>query len=304
MSMLGRMFGTGRNVHYDQGLQYFDHGLFEQAIESLQYVVLEDDTSDPLTCRLALFYIGESNVSLGIAAMQKRAYGKARDYLAKALDFNPHSADLRLHFGRACQKLCDFDAASAAYQTALRINPRFAKARFYLGLALYETGRTTDGYNKIMDAVELEPAFRTDALVHAIACHAKSDFVTARRCFEKVAEAEVDDVSYYIRMGADLYRRGMYDQAIEVLQKALAVNANYADIHNHLGVVFNAKGLHDEAIQAFTEALKVNPDYVEARTNFALALAAAGRDDEADVQFIKVLELDPENLVAQERRRN
>jgi len=35
MSMLGRMFGFGRNEHYDKGLRLFDQGRFEDAIAEL-----------------------------------------------------------------------------------------------------------------------------------------------------------------------------------------------------------------------------------------------------------------------------
>lgn len=303
MSMLGRMFGFGRNIHYDQGLRYFDQGLFEQAIESLQNVLADGSDADPLSRRLALFYIAESNSSLGIAALQKHAYAKARDFLAKALELNPHYADLRLHFGRACQKLGDAAAATAAYKEALQINPRFAKARFYYGLSLYESGDTQTGYREIMEAVNLEPAFRTGVLDDAIGRHDAQEFAVASKLFEQVAETDVDDISYHVRLGTDLYRRGMYDQAIEELEKALSLNGNYADIHNHLGIAFNAKGLHDKAIREFREAVKINPNYVEARTNLGLTLQAAGQDDDADSQFLKVLEQDPENVVAKERRR-
>jgi tetratricopeptide (TPR) repeat protein len=303
MSMLGRMFGFGRNVNYDHGLRYFDQGLFEQAIDSLTKVIEEDDGSDPLSRRLALFYIAESNSSLGIAALQKHAYAHAKEYLAKALELNPNYADLRLHYGRACQKLGENSAARDAYAQALEINPKFAKARFYYGLTLYELLDLDKGYSEISAAVQAEPAFRTALLDEAIDKHLARDYVAAASLFERVAETDVDDISYHVRLGTDLYRRGMYDQAIDELGKALALNANYADIHNHLAIAHNAKGDHENAIKEFREALRINPRYIEARTNLGLTLKAAGQDVEADAEFDQVLALDPDNVVAKEQRR-
>ena len=141
MSLLGRMFGFGRNSNYDTGLRYFDQGLYDQAIESLQKVIHDVDGSDPLSKRLASFYIAEANSSLGLAAMQQQAYAKAKKHLRDALILNPHYADLRFHYGRACHKLETIDEARSSYQEALNINPRFAKARFYLGLADYALGK-------------------------------------------------------------------------------------------------------------------------------------------------------------------
>ena len=74
MSMLGRMFGFGRNEDYDRGLRYFDQGLYEQAIEELEKVVAEESRSDPLSRRLATFYVAESYSNLGSLALQKQAY--------------------------------------------------------------------------------------------------------------------------------------------------------------------------------------------------------------------------------------
>lgn len=299
MSMLGRMFGFGRNEDYDRGLRFFDQGLYEQAIEELQKVVAEESRADSLSRRLASFYIAESYSNLGGLALQKQAYESAQKYLKQALDLNPHYADLYLHYGRACRKLGEQEAAKDAFEEALRINPRFAKARFYHGVALYDLDKPKEALSAIEKAVELEPGFRTDLYEKAIVAHGKSDYSTARDIFEQIGETDVDDIAYHVRLGADLYRRGMYDQAIEEFGKALAINANYADLRNHLAIAYNAKGMHDDAIRELNQALEINPHYVEARTNLGLTLRAAGHSAEADEQFKKVLEIDPDNLVAQ-----
>ncbi|HEY3331228.1 MAG TPA: tetratricopeptide repeat protein [Capsulimonadaceae bacterium] len=304
MSMLGRMFGFGRNINYDQGLRFFDQGLFEEAINSLKKVIADDAPADPLSRRLALFYIAESNSSLGISALQKHSYAAAKDYLKNALDLNPHYADLRLYYGRACHKLGDFAAARDSYSEALRINAKFAKARFYYGLAVYELGDIEAGYKDIQLAVTQEPAFKTDLLEKAVTAHEAADHTGASALFEQVAETDVDDISYHVKLGTDLYRRGMYDQAIEELTKALSLNGNYADIHNHLGVAYNAKNLHDKAKGEFEEALRINGKYVEALTNLGLTLEAMNDDESAKAQFRKVLEIDPGNVVAKERLRS
>lgn len=299
MSMLGRMFGFGRNEDYDRGLRYFDQGLYEQAIDELQKVVAEESRADPLSRRLASFYIAESYSNLGSLALQKQAYENARKYLKQALDLNPHYADLYLHYGRACRKLGDKDAAKGAFEEALRINLRFAKARFYHGIALYDMDRRDEAMREIEQAVELEPGFRTALYSQAIEAHEKGDYAKTRDLFEEIGETDVDDIAYHVRLGADLYRRGMYDQAIEEFGKALAINGNYADLRNHLAIAYNAKGMHEEAIRELNHALSINPRYVEARTNLGLTLRAAGREQDAADQFKKVLEIDPDNLVAQ-----
>jgi len=304
MSLLGRMFGFGRNSNYDTGLRYFDQGLYEQAIECLQKVIDQDDGSDPLSKRLSYFYIGESNSCLGIAAMQKQAYAKAKQHLAAALAINPHYADLRLHFGRACHKLGDIEAARESYREALQINPRFAKARFYLGLTEYELGDLESGVSEMQAAVEVEPAFRKDLFDQGLHAAKSSSHEAAHLLFERVAETDIDDITYHVRLGTDLYRRGMFDNAVEELEKALSLNSTYADVHNHLGIAYNAKGWKDQAVAAFRAALAINPNFVEARSNLALTLEDLGQGESANDEFGKILELDPDNALAREHKQS
>ena len=48
--------------------------------------------------------------------------------------------------------------------------------------------------------------------------------------FETVSHTEVDDILFHFKLGDDMYRRGMYAEAIEEYQKALVLNPNYAEI--------------------------------------------------------------------------
>ncbi len=137
MSMLGRMFGLGRNNHYDTGIHLFDQGFYAEAIAEL--TLAGPQGGDELTGRLALFYIAESYTHLGLAALEKQQYDAAANAFAEALAINPHYADLHFHAGRAARGAGDFAAALAAFESALTVNPRYAKAHFYRGLALYET---------------------------------------------------------------------------------------------------------------------------------------------------------------------
>lgn len=298
--MLGRMFGFGRNERYDRGLRYFDQGLYEQAVEELEAVIDDSSDADTLSKRLAKFYVAEAYSNLGVSALQKQSYEHARDYLGKALELNGHYADLHLHYGRACRKLGDRPCALKAFDAAVSINPKFAKALFFRGLILVEIGVPEDGFRQIQDAAEIDPGFATDTFEEAVRSLNAGDPEKARSLFEQIAESDVDDIGYHVGLGTDLYRRGMYDQAIEEFQKALALNSHYADIHNHLAIAYNARGNYNEAIEHFKQAISINPKFIEARTNLGLTLRAANRPDDARDEFQRVLEMDPDNVLARE----
>ena len=296
MSMLGRMFGFGRNEHYDKGLRFFDQGRFEEAVGELR--LASDEQGEELTERLASFYMAESYSNLGLAALQKGNYQEAMESLAGALAVNPHYADLHLYAGRAARGAGDIPAALAAFDAALTVNPNYAKAHFYRGLTLYDANRPADAITSLIAAREADLVYGIPVFDQAVASHEIGDFAAAQTLFTSIAEVNTDDVAFHAQLAQDLYRRGLYAESVQEFKKALAFNDTYADLRNHLGIALNAQSLYPEAIETFRKALALNPKYTEARTNLALTLRAAGRNDEATAEFAQVLEDDPNNAIA------
>lgn len=288
MSMLGRMFGFGRNEEYDRGIHLFDAGQFDEAIAALRQVSRGSGrAADVLTQRLASFYIAEAHANLGIRALEDGDYDAACASLTVALETNPHYADLHLHAGRASRKGGDLPAALQAFDKALCINSRYAKAHLYRGLTLYGLGQRDEAVEAISQALALDHGFNGDLAAQALAAHHAGDAETALPLFERVAETDVDNIARHSDLGADLYRRALYPESVEEFRKALALNSTYADVRNKLGIALHACGAYDEAITEFEQALAINPSYQDARVNLTLSLRAAGRDEDARIEFLR-----------------
>ena len=298
MSMLGRMFGLGRNEHYDKGIRLFDQGLFAEAIAELN--LAQSKQPDELTARLASFYLAESYAALGAAALETGNYPAARTAFASALAINPHYADLHFQAGRAARGDGDHRAALSAFDNALAVNARYAKALFYRGLTLYALDQPADAPKAVQSAVAVDDAFAVAPYADALAAHQVGDYPTAMALLARIAETDMDDITFHSRLGADLYRRGMYVESAAEFEKALALNANYADLHHSHAIALTALERYADAIAAFHRALSLNPKYTDARTNLALTLRAAGLSKEANAEFARVLEDDPANAVARD----
>ena len=298
MSMLGRMFGLGRNEHYDKGIRLFDQGLFAEAIAALN--LAQSKQPDELTARLASFYLAESYTGLGAAALEAENFPAARTAFASALAINPHYADLHFQAGRAARGDGDHRAALSAFDNALTVNARYAKALFYRGLTLYALDRPADALKSVQTAVAVDDAFAVAPYADALAAHQAGDYSTTMALLARIAETDMDDITFHSRLGADLYRRGMYAESAAEFEKALALNANYADLHNSHAIALTALERYADAIAAFHRALALNPKYTDARTNLALTLRAAGLEKEAAAEFVRVLEADPANAVARD----
>ena len=298
MSMLGRMFGLGRNEHYDTGIRLFDQGLFAAAAAALTLALRR--SPDEMTERLASFYLAESHAGLAAAAFSAGDYPAAQAEYAAALAINPHYADLHFGLGRAARAGGDPAAALAAFDSALTVNPRYAKALFYRGLTLYALDRPAEALASAQSAAAVDETLAAPPYADALAAHEAGDFATASALLGRIAETEMDDITFHSRLGADLYRRGMYAESTAEFEKALALNSNYADLHHSHAIALTGLKRYADAIAAFHRALSLNPKYADARTNLALTLRAAGLHKEAAAEFTRVLQDDPAHAAARD----
>ena len=299
--MWGRMLGLGRSEHYNQAIRLFDQGLYEPAIASFRAAL--NERTDPLSQRLARFYLAEAHTALALSSLDKGAHDRAEAEILESIGINPGYADLHFHLGRARLGKGDFAGALAALRRALEINPRYAKALLQLGITLYASGDRGGGLRRVEEALALDEAFNKVPLADARAADARGDTDTALAYLKRIAETDVDDIAFHARLAVDLFRRGMLSEAAEEFRQALAINPNYADLRNQLGVTLFSAGRDGEAEAEFREALHINGRYVEAHVNLGLVLQRQGRAGEADQAFRAALGIDPDNAIAREHLR-
>ncbi len=110
---------------------------------------------------------------------------------------------------------------------------------------------------------------------------------------------------YYLR-GIDLYSQNKFAEAIDVLQKATAIEPNYAPAWAHLGRAYTTKAsLHfggqedyEKAETYYQKALSLNPALVEPRIYMANLFTDTGRVEQAVPLLRSVLQDSPNNSEA------
>jgi protein O-mannosyl-transferase len=93
-----------------------------------------------------------------------------------------------------------------------------------------------------------------------------------------------------------LRARGQLDEAIDHLQRCLAVEPGFAEAHNNLGNALRQRGEVDAAIPHFKTALQLEPNNAPAYANLGSALLEKGQASEAIPELRKALQLDPGNV--------
>jgi type IV pilus assembly protein PilF len=93
----------------------------------------------------------------------------------------------------------------------------------------------------------------------------------------------------HTELGAGYYTRGQYAVALNELNKALAVEPDYAPAYNILALVRAELREDKKAEEAFRRAIDLQPQYSDAQNNYGYFLCQRGRIDEALGHFEQAL---------------
>jgi len=130
----------------------------------------------------------------------------------------------------------------ALFSHAVRVTGPNAVARFNLGLALLDMGKTDEAIKQYRESLRINPD-NADVL-----------YTLARVLTDRGSPADLDE-------------------AIRLFYAALKVCPTGELTHNYLGVALAKRGRMDEAISQFRETLRLNPNITEAQSNLDNALA-------------------------------
>lgn len=202
-------------------------------------------------------------------------YERAIEKLKQAQQLDPNLWEAFFDEGWLALKLHDPRAAIAPLEKAQSINPGNSSITETLGDAYSQAGRHSDAaglFRKWLERPNAGKYTRTEAI--------------------------------RVSLGAALRRAGKLDEAIQALQRALAVTPRSQAAMNELGLVYQAQGKLELAELVLRRALEVDDKSKAAAltwNNLGLNALERRRDQEAFADFDQAAKLDPSLSVA---RRN
>ncbi len=95
------------------------------------------------------------------------------------------------------------------------------------------------------------------------------------------------------RLGLIAFQTGRNDAAIDLIQKAIAVQPNDGAYHLNLANALRRRGDLDSAMASYRTAIQVRPDLFEAHHNLGKLLREQGKLDEAAAVLHRALDINP-----------
>jgi MoaA/NifB/PqqE/SkfB family radical SAM enzyme len=106
------------------------------------------------------------------------------------------------------------------------------------------------------------------AMQLAVQHHQAERYEEAESVYNRVLQAQPDNMDALHLLGMINYQRGENDTAISLIKQAIVINPNVAVLHGNLGNVFKAAGDFDSAAMCYQRALSIDPGYAQTYNNF------------------------------------
>ncbi len=224
------------SVFYAGAEEVMNNEQFEKSIEFIEEAEEVEDST----------YKAMSYVLHGRIHLKEGEEDKALSYFDKALDFDEDNAEAYLYTGEIFTNKNKFDKAIFNLKEAISIKPDIFLGYKLLGQNYLKNKK----YDKAIES--LEKAFSINSsdrvVLHNLACAylQKEDYTRASSIAEKILnlqEVESDKkAEAYIILGmADIYEE-KYDEAIEVLNKAIEADSNNCDSYQLMALAYKKAG--------------------------------------------------------------
>jgi len=222
----------------------------------------------------------EARIRLAMALWRSADQQEALDTLRAGVDLCPDHAELHyqlgvLHAGRAC-----YTEAEASFRRAVELDARHLGALERLAQCCGLRGDLAEASRWLHHAHQFEPlnpriGFQLSLLaqVRGVPPVEATTGDTAllpepdRKAIERLGEviiAEPDFISAFLSLPSSDVDHEVFTALAVTLERAMARQPEYADLHYHCGAVYRRLGRHDAAIERAEQAVRLNPKFVNA----------------------------------------
>ena len=207
------------------------------------------------------------NDQLAIEYMKLDKLSIAQDFAERALDEDPHNAQVQITAGLVYERLESTAKADRAYQSAAKLGKNDPNILNTYAGYLCRRRRTSEG-EALFVKIAKNPAYQTPevAYLNAGVCMRGTNDLSAEAYFRRALEIRATMPEALLQLGDMMFERGDPDQAALIVQRYLGTNTANPDIL-WLGVKAQRK-LGDEAVAAdYVRRLqKEFPDSPQARS--------------------------------------
>ncbi|PYQ17315.1 MAG: hypothetical protein DMF80_01235 [Acidobacteria bacterium] len=256
-----------------------------------QSLAVAPGAADPLNLLVEMaFEDKQPDLALAIARKQAQAI--------------PDSPAVQSVLARVLQRRGDLPAAEAAQRRAVELDPRRVQSHLDLSRLLVATGRLDQALDETSKALQIDPKSAEAWLVQGQVQERKGNVAKAQEAFKKALDIDpryapaANNLAWvYSEHG------GNADEALRLAQLAKQVAPDDAHVSDTLGWLLYKRGVYQQAINLLKESASKLPDNAQVQFHLGMTYYKLGDKPAAGQALRRALELDAALAGADEARR-
>jgi superkiller protein 3 len=191
---------------------------------------------------------------------------KSIECLDRAVEISPELAEVWNAQGVALLEMQKHEDAIICIDRAIQIDPYFAEAWANKGAVVLASGDADRSLQYFDRAVDIDPENAQAWANKGSALYEMGRFTEAVECLDAALAIRKDKITINSK-GWALLNNDEPEKAIEAFEEAIAIDQNYAEAWNNLGLAYSRQENFAEAFDSFERALATAPDFTDARKN-------------------------------------
>jgi len=247
---------------------------------------------------------GRNYLSYGTLFFQRGYLDQAETSFQQALRDDPSSAEALYGIGSVYLNQNKNAAARETFERVVKLPANYPDtvpdAWNNLGVIATREGRVGDSVPCFLEALRLNPhhLLSLDNLGNAYRSQKRWD--EASEVLQRALDVAPQDAEANYSLGMVFAQTDDTAQAEEHLQRALQARPVYPEALNNLGVLYLVTQRRDQAVASFEQCIRVAPGFDQAYLNLARVYALEGARDKARAVLIDLLKQHPDHSQAKQ----
>lgn len=233
------------------------------------------------------------HLTLGTLWQKTGRLPEAVQELERAVELVPELPEARFNLGVTYGKLRRSAEAVAELREALRLRPDYPEARHNLGVMLREAGDLEAAIAELARARSERPEAPEVHRALGVALSQAERWADAEQALGEARRLDPVDPEVYYRLGI-LRARTNVEEAVELYERALVLDARHVGAHTNLGILRSMAGQWEPARRHLETAAALAPS-PSTYLNLGVVYENSGDLAGAERVFREGLALDPEN---------
>jgi tetratricopeptide (TPR) repeat protein len=271
LEITARLKSQGHKLDEEKTANYLNPGLHEQdgkvpEMGSVEGVIAESNKPDAKT--LADLKTAEAYYSKVIA-----------------------SAHQAIGLLRADQQ--DFRQAAEHFALAAKCNPQLERVYYNWGLAAYKAGQFKDAIPPLEKELAASPTSIPSKQLLGMSYFVTQDYSKAAGLLREVVASRPADSGLYYPLAVSLVKQGQNAEALQVIEKMIAVGGNTPQVHILLGQAYQEQGDSTKALEELRTASGLDSKVPLAHYYSGLIYIKLGKLDDAARELLAEMAISP-----------